>query len=147
MLKTPDFPGLIVEVTETEAIADPQLVRDIAIQMRLNNIFLSIDDFGAGQSSIERLSQIPFTELKLDAAFVNGCAKDEELRQVCRDVLAIARRSNVIALAEGVESGEDLKVVAELGFDLAQGYYFGEPMMLDDYLDKLSSSGFTGGDR
>ena len=72
----PEFPGLIVEITEDEAISDPELAREIAIQLRLYNVHVSIDDFGVGHSSLARLGELPFAELKLDRSYVDGCSTD-----------------------------------------------------------------------
>ena len=122
------FPGLIVEITEDEAISDPALAREIAVQLQLYNMVIAIDDFGAGFSGISRLGQLPFEELKLDQSFVQGCASHADKRQMCADALQLADRSGMSVVAEGVENGDDLRVLVELGFHLAQGYYFAKPM-------------------
>jgi EAL domain-containing protein (putative c-di-GMP-specific phosphodiesterase class I) len=70
----PKFPGLIIEVTEDEIIQDPIRIREIATQLKLYNVSLSIDDFGSAYSSLSRLHELPFTELKLDRSFVSNCA-------------------------------------------------------------------------
>jgi EAL domain-containing protein (putative c-di-GMP-specific phosphodiesterase class I) len=91
--KRPDFPGLIVEITEDEAISDPDLANEIAVQLKLYNVHVSIDDFGSGYSSMARLKELPFSEIKLDRSFVQGCASDDTKRRMCEAVADLARRS------------------------------------------------------
>ena len=127
------FPGLIVEITEDEAISDPELAREVAVQLKLYNIHIAIDDFGAGYSSLARLRELPFAELKLDRKFVSGCAVDERKRLMCRNVVELAHRSNILAVAEGVETASDLKVLTGLGYDIAQGFIFAKAMERRDF--------------
>ena len=136
----PTFPGLIVEITEDEAISDPDLAREIAVQLQLYNIVIAIDDFGAGFSSISRLGELPFEELKLDQSFVQGCADCAEKRRMCQDALDLAGRSGMSVVAEGVENAEDLRVLVELGFPLAQGYFFAKPMQHNDFMDFIRTT-------
>jgi EAL domain-containing protein (putative c-di-GMP-specific phosphodiesterase class I) len=136
----PLFPGLIVEITEDEAISDPDLAREIAIQLKLYNIHVSIDDFGAGHSSFARLKQLPFAELKLDRAFVFGCSSDREKLNTCKTVVELARRFRVTTVAEGVENAGDLTALIGLGYDVAQGYYFAKAMPGDDFIKMMVSA-------
>jgi EAL domain-containing protein (putative c-di-GMP-specific phosphodiesterase class I) len=127
------FPGLIVEITEDEAISDPDFAREVAVQLKLYNIHIAIDDFGAGYSSLARLRELPFAELKLDRKFVSGCAVDDVKQQMCRNVLELAHRSNILAVAEGVETPSDLKVLIDLGYDIGQGFLFAKAMERSDF--------------
>ena len=133
------FPGFVIEITEDETISDPEALREVAVQLRLNNIAMSIDDFGSGQSTIGRLVQLPFTEIKLDRAYVHGCAKDTTKRAACQYVLDLAHDAGIMALAEGVEDTDDLEVVIDMGFDLAQGFVFAKAMTSDDLVDMLAA--------
>jgi len=127
------FPGLIVEITEDEAISDPEFAREVAVQLKLYNIHMAIDDFGAGYSSLARLQELPFAELKLDRKFVSGCAVDDRKQLMCRKVVELAHRSNILAVAEGVETASDLKVLTGLGYDMAQGFIFAKAMEKGDF--------------
>ena len=138
--KHPNFPGLIAEITEDEAISEPELARDAAIQLKLHNISVSIDDFGAGFSSLARLKELPFGELKLDRSFVHGCAGHADKREMCQSVIDLAHRFKLTAVAEGVETADDLQVLVGMGYDLAQGYYFEKPMPSDDFMRMLAAS-------
>lgn len=133
----PAFPGLIVEITEDEAIRDPDLAREVAVQLRLYGIHVSIDDFGAGHSSLARLDQLPFAELKLDRVFVDGCSRDRAKRAKCKAAVALARRFGLVVVAEGVETPEDLRALIGMGFDVGQGYLFARPMPAGDFVRHL----------
>lgn len=139
----PNFPGLIVEITEDEAISDPELAREIAVQLKLYNVLVSIDDFGAGHSSLARLKELPFAEIKLDRRFVHGCADDLRKRSMCEAVIELARRFNIVAVAEGVENQDDLKVLIEIGYRVAQGFLFAKPMQATEFVQLLLSRAQT----
>ena len=135
----PQFPGLIVEITEDEAIGDPEFAREIAVQLKLYNIHVSIDDFGAGYSLLARLDELPFAELKLDRSFVNGCSTDERKRAMCQAVVDLAQRSRLTTVAEGVENDEDLQTLIAMRYDMAQGFFLAQPMVSGDFGKMLSS--------
>jgi EAL domain-containing protein (putative c-di-GMP-specific phosphodiesterase class I)/CheY-like chemotaxis protein len=135
----PKFPGLIVEITEDEAIGNPELAREISVQLKLYNVHVSIDDFGAGYSSLARLGELPFAELKLDRRFVSGCASDERKRLMCKSVVELAQKSNILTVAEGIERTEDLEVLTELGYDMAQGFLFAKPMDIDSFRQSVAT--------
>lgn len=131
---------LIVEITEQEVVADPLRLRDAAVQLDLYEVGLSIDDFGAGYSSFERIRELPVVELKLDRSFVSGCADCERQRAFCRATLALARQYDLQATAEGVESEAEAAFLAEEGFAAAQGYLFARPMPLTALLETRSAA-------
>ena len=133
------FPGLIVEITEDEAVSDPEFAREVAIQLQLYNIHVSIDDFGAGHSLLARLNELPFAELKLDRSFVDGCSTDDRKRSMCQAVVDLAHRSRLMAVAEGVETDDDLQTLIAMGYDMAQGFFLAQPMESGDFVKMLSS--------
>jgi EAL domain-containing protein (putative c-di-GMP-specific phosphodiesterase class I)/CheY-like chemotaxis protein len=135
----PEFPGLIVEITEDEAISDPEMAREIAVQLKLYDVHVSIDDFGSGYSSLERLNELPFEEIKLDRSFVHGCSHDPGKRKMCQAVMDLALRFGITAVAEGVETQDDLKVLIEIGYPVGQGFFFAKPMHCDDFVKQLPS--------
>ena len=79
------------------------------MQLKLYNVHVSIDDFGSGYSSLSRLKELPFAEIKLDRSFVMGCATDQDKRAMCEAVVDLARRFDITSVAEGVETQEDLR--------------------------------------
>lgn len=137
--KDPKFPGLMIEITEDEAIANPELAREIAVQLKLYKVGLSIDDFGAGYSTVARFKELPFSEIKLDRRFVHGCASSPPKRQMCQAVVQLASRFGVTTVAEGIETKDDLEAIADLGYDVGQGFIFARPMPSSDFLRLLAS--------
>lgn len=122
------FPGLTVEVTEDEVIHDSEWAREIATQLKLYNVELSIDDFGSGYASLSRLRDLPFTEVKIDRSFVLGCASNKLKRDLCQTVIDLAHRFGATACAEGVETAEDLRALMTMQCDSAEGFLFAKPM-------------------
>jgi EAL domain-containing protein (putative c-di-GMP-specific phosphodiesterase class I) len=137
--KDPRFPGLIVEITEDEAIRDPELAREIAVQLKLYNVHVSIDDFGSGYSSLSRMSELPFAEIKVDRSFVNGCSQNAAKLAMVKAVADLAKQFNISSVAEGIEFPEDLKVVTDLGYQLGQGFIFARPMPRTDFYKLIAS--------
>jgi EAL domain-containing protein (putative c-di-GMP-specific phosphodiesterase class I)/ActR/RegA family two-component response regulator len=133
------FPGLTIEVTEEEMVRDVQLFREVAFQLGLSSIDLSIDDFGTAHSSLSRLKNLPFREIKLDRSFVSNCSVDEDNRNICRTIVELAKRFKVVTCAEGVETAEDLKALTSMGFDTVQGYLFAKAMPLEAFIAVMRS--------
>jgi EAL domain-containing protein (putative c-di-GMP-specific phosphodiesterase class I) len=132
------FPGLIFEIPEDEAVRDPDHIREIASQLKLNRIALSIDDFGTAYSSLARLIELPCVELKIDRTFVSGCAGDQAKRAVCETVSSLAHRFGISVCAEGVERIDDLRHIIALGCDTAQGFFFAKPMERDVFIRRAN---------
>jgi EAL domain-containing protein (putative c-di-GMP-specific phosphodiesterase class I) len=122
------FPGVIVELTEDEVICDPDLAREIAVQLKLYNIGVSIDDFGCGYSTLERARALPFTELKIDRSHVEGCSNSQEQYCRCKGIVDLAHRFGMTVVAEGVESASDLHALRGMNCDMVQGRVFAAPM-------------------
>src|SRR5581483_3443724 len=93
--KSPNWPGLILEVTEDEIIHDLKLANDIADKLRESSCTLALDDFGAGYSSIARLRQLPFGELKIDRAYVTDYQTDKVNAGLCEVFVELAKRFNL----------------------------------------------------
>lgn len=122
------FEGLIVEVNGTEIVRNLSLAKEVASQLRLHKIAISIDDLGAEWLSLTGLCDFPFVELKVDRKFVTGCAEDRLKQSICRRILDLADGYGARTVAEGVESWADFLAVREMGFDLVQGFLFAKPM-------------------
>jgi EAL domain-containing protein (putative c-di-GMP-specific phosphodiesterase class I) len=137
-----NFPGLIIEITEDEVIADLEGIGEVIAQLSLHNTTISIDDFGTAHSSLSRVKDLPFCEIKLDRSFVAGCASDPLKRGLCQTVVDLAHRFQASTCAEGIETIEDLRCLVSMGFDSGQGYLFAKPMPRDDFLNSLQSRTF-----
>ena len=128
-------PGnLILEITETQIMQDVLAPLETLTRLRLKGLSLSIDDFGTGYSSLEQLKRIPFTEMKIDRAFVRGAANDPSARAILESSVNLGRRLGMHVVAEGVETEADWDLVACLGIDTVQGYFFAQPMPADRFL-------------
>jgi EAL domain-containing protein (putative c-di-GMP-specific phosphodiesterase class I) len=136
---------IVLELTETDVLEDQALAQAFATRAILNGCQVSVDDFGHGYATFDRLRDMPFNELKLDRSIVKGCAADTAARALCRAGVEIARGFKARIVAEGVENAEDLAVVRSLGFDLAQGYFYSPPVPMEVFrrlpFDSLGTSG------
>jgi EAL domain-containing protein (putative c-di-GMP-specific phosphodiesterase class I) len=121
---------LVLELTEG---ATQPLVKlmDTLTRFRIKGIGLAIDDFGTGYSSLMQLRQLPFTDVKLDQNFVADVDHSRDSRLIIRSITELAHGLGLITTAEGVETLGQLRTLAELGCDQAQGYLIAEPMAPD----------------
>jgi EAL domain-containing protein (putative c-di-GMP-specific phosphodiesterase class I)/CheY-like chemotaxis protein len=122
--KNEGWPGLILELTEDEALEDIEAIREIATQLSLYKVSLSIDDFGSGYSSLKRLQDLPFSELKLDRCFVSNCADNAQNAKICETVISLGHEFGITVTAEGIEKTADLLALRKMGCDLGQGFLF-----------------------
>jgi EAL domain-containing protein (putative c-di-GMP-specific phosphodiesterase class I) len=118
---------LVLELTEG---ATQPLVKmmDTLTRFRIKGIGLAIDDFGTGYSSMMQLRQLPFTEVKIDQAFVCDAHRSSDCRLIIQTITDLAHGLGLIATAEGVETIEQLRIVHEMGCDFVQGYLLSPPM-------------------
>jgi EAL domain-containing protein (putative c-di-GMP-specific phosphodiesterase class I) len=98
---------------------------------------VSIDDYGTGQSSLAYLQMLPATELKIDKSFVTDLAINARNAIMVRSTIALAHELGMKVVAEGVEDGDCLARLAELGCDTAQGWHIGRPVAAADFAARL----------
>jgi EAL domain-containing protein (putative c-di-GMP-specific phosphodiesterase class I) len=122
-----------VEVTESSASTNAANALENLARLRMRGFGLSIDDFGTGFSSLERLTRIPFTELKLDRGFVTGLEPRSPRWAVVESTIALASKLRLATIAEGVETRTEWDNLIALGCELVQGYYFAKPMSIADF--------------
>lgn len=118
---------VVFELTESAAAQLGPSLENLS-RLRMKGFGLAIDDYGTGYSSMERLAQIPFTELKVDQSFVKLAATNPSSRAALESSLEMAHKLRICAVAEGVESRQEWDLVYALGCDLAQGYLIAQPM-------------------
>lgn len=123
---------LMLEITESGVMQDVTTSLDVLSRLCLKRIRLSIDDFGTAYSNMEKLQSLPFSELKIDRAFVHGTTQDRTGLTILEFSTALGRRLGMRTVAEGVETEEDWRTAARLGCDLVQGYYVAKPMPAED---------------
>ncbi len=126
--KTGNWPGLILEVTEDEVMHDLKIANEVADQLRALNCSLALDDFGAGYSSLARLRQLPFSELKIDRSYVTDCHVDKVNGGLCETIVELAKRFDLKTVAEGIETPHESHKLQGIGCDIGQGYLFARPM-------------------
>jgi EAL domain-containing protein (putative c-di-GMP-specific phosphodiesterase class I)/DNA-binding NarL/FixJ family response regulator len=128
------WPGLIMEVTEGEVIHDMARLHELATQMSLYKVGLSIDDFGEGFASLARLRDLPFNELKLDCNFVQNCATGERNRNICQAAIDLGHRLGATVVAEGIETEAVFNALQQMGCDLGQGFLFSRAVERDEFI-------------
>ncbi|MFA8386749.1 MAG: EAL domain-containing protein [Pelagibaca sp.] len=118
---------LILEITEVSAMLVPELVVQAMRDLQRQGISFALDDFGAGYTALRYLREFQFDILKIDGQFIRGIATDPDNQVLTRAILAIAQQFDMFTVAEFVETAPDAQMLAELGIDFLQGYYFGAP--------------------
>jgi EAL domain-containing protein (putative c-di-GMP-specific phosphodiesterase class I)/FixJ family two-component response regulator len=119
---------MVLELTESSLIDGLGAALGVVARLRLKGFGLSIDDYGTGFSSMQQLARIPFTELKIDRSFVHGAHRRSDLLVILRSALDLARKLDLVTVAEGIETIEDWRLLQECGCDIGQGYFIGRPM-------------------
>jgi EAL domain-containing protein (putative c-di-GMP-specific phosphodiesterase class I)/DNA-binding NarL/FixJ family response regulator len=125
---------VIFEITESAAQIGLGPSLENISRLRMKGFGLSIDDYGTGHSSLERLSQVPFTELKIDQSFVKNAATQASSRAALESSLEMAQKLGIVAVAEGVENRHEWDLVRTLGCELAQGYLIAQPMDGEEFM-------------
>jgi EAL domain-containing protein (putative c-di-GMP-specific phosphodiesterase class I) len=128
-------PGrVILEMTESRLMSDIATSLEIITRLRLKGFGLSIDDFGTGYSSMEKLKQLPFTELKVDRSFVYGATGDSVARAILESSVQMGHALGMNVVAEGAETQEDWDLLAAIGCDEVQGYIAARPMPAEEFI-------------
>lgn len=118
---------LELEVTESSLFTENDTPMNTLNRLRALGVKLSIDDFGTGYSSLSRLSRLAFDKIKIDKSFVHSLSTQEDALNIIRLITGMAKSLNMKAVAEGVETLEQLESLKVLGCDFTQGYLFGKP--------------------
>jgi len=137
--------SLVVEVTESAAMVDPERGVRALQALREMGIGVSIDDFGTGNASIEYLTKLPATELKIDRSFVAEMLTDTRMAAIVRSTIDLARNLDLTVVAEGIETAEAMERLAALGCDLGQGYFFSKPLPPEQLTEELAAAFGLGG--
>jgi diguanylate cyclase (GGDEF)-like protein len=116
---------LILEITETAVMADPEIALAVLAELSAMHISISVDDYGTGYSSLAYITQLPVREIKIDRSFVSGLEDHPTNKLVVRSTIDLARSLGLRVVAEGVETAETWRILTEYGCTAAQGYHFG----------------------
>ena len=123
-----DAHKLTVEITESTAMTDPERTLAVLNGLHDRGVKLAIDDFGTGYSSLARLRHMPVDILKIDRMFVREVHSDPQSASMVSAIIALALNLGMDALAEGIETEEEWRFLADRGCPLGQGYFFSRPV-------------------
>jgi EAL domain-containing protein (putative c-di-GMP-specific phosphodiesterase class I) len=140
------WPGLILEVTEDEIIHEVDLANQVAEAVSKAGCKLALDDFGAGYSSLGRLTQLPFSELKIDRSYVTDCHVDRVNAGLCEVIVELGQRFGLKTVAEGIETVHEYHKLQGLGCDIGQGYLFSKPLAKNDFIGTAHRRLVSGGE-
>jgi len=130
---------LILELTETAAMQDPDKGLKTLERLAASGILVSIDDFGSGYSSLSYLKRLPTTEIKLDRSLIEDIATSDSAKVIVQTAINMAHTLGYQVVAEGVESEESARIIRQLGCDRLQGYWLGRPLPLKDVREWLAA--------
>ncbi|MGE3067510.1 MAG: putative bifunctional diguanylate cyclase/phosphodiesterase [Hyphomicrobiaceae bacterium] len=120
--------ALRLEITESLLMENPEQATQVLSQLMAAGAGLSIDDFGAGYSSLSYLHQFPFDTMKVDRGLVQAGSGEGAGSVIMRSIVALAHELGKKVVAEGVETEDDAALLRSIGCEYAQGFYYGEPM-------------------
>lgn len=129
---------LEIELTESAFFDDQNAMIETIKALKSFGFKVSMDDFGAGYSSLNSLKDMPLDVLKLDAGFFRGDKAGDRGGIVVAETIKLAKRLHMKTVAEGVEEKEQVEFLASQGCDMIQGYYFAKPMPKSDYMQQLA---------
>ena len=126
-----------IELTESAFFDDKTALVSTIKKLKEFGFVVSMDDFGAGYSSLNSLKDMPLDVLKLDAEFFRGDSEDGRGEIVISEALQLAKKLHMRTVAEGVEAREQVDFLAEKGCDMIQGYYYSKPLPKSDFESRL----------
>ena len=134
-----DMSRLVVEITEKALVgrrapSGTVSPEDALIELHHRGAKLSLDDYGTGATSLSNLRRFPLAEIKIDRSFVSQMCMSAQDRATVEVIIGLARSLGLVAVAEGVETNEQLELLTKMGCDEAQGYFVGVPMSVDDLI-------------
>ncbi|HEY9271892.1 EAL domain-containing response regulator [Achromobacter sp.] len=138
-------PGcVVIEITEDGGARSNGALVGAITQLRLRGFSCSIDDFGTGDSSLDRLLCAPFDELKIDRDLIARAGRQGHAQSILACTIEMARSLDMTVVAEGIETHEEHEMVRALGVQVTQGYFHGRPMPLDAFRQYALSQGLSG---
>lgn len=130
--------ALELEFTETSPVDDYELFRNQTLELKSRGFACSIDDFGAGYSSLNLLADLPIDALKLDAAFFQKEVSTRRDQIIVEDFIATAQKLSMKVVAEGIEKPKQVTFLQNAGCDMIQGYVFCKPLSQESFIDTLT---------
>ncbi|TAK77060.1 MAG: EAL domain-containing protein, partial [Gammaproteobacteria bacterium] len=128
---------LELELTETAVMTSAIDLDSILEQLQMMGIKISIDDFGAGYSSLSRLKNLPVSTLKIDKSFISDLDKDPDDAMIVKSIIALGSNLGLNVIPEGVETEEQLNLLIQYQCPMVQGFYFGKQPLSDKEMADL----------
>jgi EAL domain-containing protein (putative c-di-GMP-specific phosphodiesterase class I)/GGDEF domain-containing protein len=119
---------LAFEITETAAIESYQQSHELLSALRTAGHHVAIDDFGTGQATLQHFRNLPADEIKIDRQFISNVVSNPDDRNITESIVELSHRSGKVVVAEGIEDGETVAYLIEIGCDIGQGFFLGMPM-------------------
>jgi diguanylate cyclase (GGDEF)-like protein len=120
--------ALTMEVTESAAMTEPGRAVAVLEALRAAGVGVAVDDFGTGNASIEYLTKLPVSELKIDRSFITDILSDVRAQAIVRSMIDLARNLGLSVVAEGIETKAVMEYLARLGCETGQGYFISRPV-------------------
>lgn len=126
---------LSLEITETAVMDNTEAAIQLLQQIKDRHVNLSLDDFGAGHSSLSYLHKLPVNTLKVDRSFINRIDNGEEHLEIVQAIVSLARSLKMTVVAEGIETATQFAQLRDMGCDFGQGYFFAKPLPSDGVVE------------
>ncbi len=124
-----------IEITESAIVDNFQVAIMRIEELKEHGIIVSMDDFGTGVSSLNRLKDISVDVLKIDKEFLSNTLNSKRGNIIIESVINMSKKLGLVTVAEGVETQEQAEILMNFGCDIAQGYYYAKPLEVDDFLE------------
>jgi len=129
--------ALELEITESLVMQNPEQTAKLLMLLKEMGVHLAMDDFGTGYSSLAYLKRFPIDSIKIDRSFIQGIPGDIDNATITQAVIAMAHSLRLRAIAEGVETKQQLQFLREHGCDEIQGHYFSRPLPFDQFVEHM----------
>ncbi len=129
-----------LEITETVAMSNTDLLAQATKRLHKMGFRVSIDDFGAGQSSLNVLKDIDVDVIKLDRGFFIELSTSEKGKEIITTVIRMSKNLHIETVSEGIETREQFNFIKDAGCDLVQGFLFGKPMPINEFSELYQES-------
>ncbi|ARV57456.1 diguanylate cyclase [Nostocales cyanobacterium HT-58-2] len=134
---------LELEITESTAIEDLEFTKNVLEKLESMGVYLSIDDFGTGHSSLSRLQLLPLHNLKIDRSFVQNLTTDAKVAHIIKAIVALGNSLGLRLIAEGVEKEEELEFLKSINCEHFQGFLFYRPLPAEKATEVLLNGSHT----
>ena len=132
--------NLKLELTESVALENLELVVAKMLKLKEIGICLSLDDFGTGYSSLSYLKQLPFDQIKIDRQFISNIATDNSDAVMVKTIIGLANNFKMHVIAEGVETDQQFANLKQYGCQLFQGNFFSKPLPIREFKELIGSN-------